>query len=189
MKALNNIFRSSNQELWSLIEKDLSRNASDYNVTVIEDHKGIDINIDIDPESGPKSRFASTKFYAFIKVLPGFKFGVHHRGFSDRIGKFLGMQNIALNYPDFGDTLIVKSNDELTALQVFEDAEIRNTLAGLKNFDLVIHPCDNDEGDHQKCIELTIGEGIAEARPLKQIYSAFLKVLRAVENLQPRSLA
>lgn len=54
--------------------------------------------------------------------------------FIDAAGKFFGMQDKVIGYPEFDEKVIVKSNNEKQVKELFKDEQVRSTLASIDDF-------------------------------------------------------
>ena len=171
------IFSGSNEdEIWQQLNDDLSTREDllEYTAVINQlDHRII-LSIEVDPGGGFEGGYELT---TLSSVLPedDFKFVIHHEGFLDEIGKFFGMQDVEIGYPEFDKKVIVKTNDESKMANVFQDEETRKTFKSLNDYRLGI-----THHNGSRMLEFTIDLAIADPIELRKIYHAFINVLNRI---------
>ena len=58
----------------------------------------------------------------------GFRFTIYRKNLFSDLGKFLGMQDIEVGYPEFDEAFIIKGNDESKVLDLFANSKIRQMI-------------------------------------------------------------
>ena len=58
----------------------------------------------------------------------GFRFTIYRKNLFSDLGKFLGMQDIEVGYPEFDEAFIIKGNDESKVRDLFANPEIRQMI-------------------------------------------------------------
>jgi hypothetical protein len=172
-------------EVWKQIDVDLGNGEDvyDYNVIIAQGDKKINLIIEIDLGGGFEGGYANTGFSTQIIPDKGFTFAVHHDDFIDDIGKFLGMQDVEVGYPELDHALVIKTNDDEKVRLLFTDSNVRAVLEKLSDFDFGIrlhHVPDTDV--KQAFLELNIEDGITEPTELRKLYNAFYTVLEIIER-------
>jgi len=185
MDNIRTISGNSEQEIWQVIESDLSSNdLLDYDVLIHQGDKKIYFSIEIDLGGGFEGGYELTRLKAPVSVNDNLRFAVHHEGFVDELGKFLGIEDVEIGYPDLDDKVIIKTNDAKKVLDIFEEQRVRQVFANLQSFDLAIHHhTDHDTGISQKSLELNIDEGDTDPAALREIYHSFYQILTGLERL------
>ena len=108
---------------------------------------------------------------------------MHDEDFLDSIGKFFGLEDVKTGYPDLDDHVVIKTNHEEKARQLFADAEVRAIFTQLDDFDFGIHTHDVENSEReQPFLELNITQGITDPAELYKIYHVFCRVLEALER-------
>ena len=59
----------------------------------------------------------------------GFHFNIYRKGIFSDIGKWMGMQDVTVGYPDFDEDFIIKGTDEGKLRQLFADAKLRQLIS------------------------------------------------------------
>jgi hypothetical protein len=122
---------------------------------------------------------------AALKALThhDFRFAAHEEHFTDEIGKFFGMQDVKVGFPELDDHLIIKTNNESKVKTIFSDPVVIPIFTTLKDFDFGIR-LHSVEGDSQKqaFLELNIEDGITDIKTLRELYHAFGAVLDRLEQ-------
>ena len=185
MENIKVVSADTEQEIWPEIEAVLlSGEVYDYNITVNQGGREIELYMDIDLGGGFEGGSEFTTLKAPLNITDDFRFAIHDEDFMDAIGKFFGMQDVEIGYPDLDKHLIIKTNNEDKVKHIFSDALVREVFATLESFDCGIHLRDVDDGEaEQPFLELNINEGINESGPLRRIYHAFYSLVTAIENM------
>jgi len=58
----------------------------------------------------------------------GFQFNIYRRRIFSNLGKWLGMQDVTVGYPQFDEDFIIKGNDEAKLCRLFADAKLRELI-------------------------------------------------------------
>jgi hypothetical protein len=82
------------------------------------------IILDTYTESSGESSVTYTRMRAPFVNPDGFRFTVYRKGLFSELGKLLGMQHIEVGEPDFDETFIVKSNDEMLVRTLLTDPNL-----------------------------------------------------------------
>jgi len=183
MKEIKHIIGNTADEIWQQVSADLSsQDVYEYNVLLEQDGFKVELMIDIDLGGGFEGGYEYTTFKAPIALEHDFRFALHHENLIDTAGKFFGMEDIEIGYPEFDQELIIKTNDKDRTRQIFSDAKLREVFKSLHSFTLHLthHHVDGDN-EKQPFLELTIEEGITDAKELRNLYDAFYKVLSGIE--------
>lgn len=180
--------QQTEEEIWQEVN-DYMKNAPvpfQYKTEFMHNAYQVGMMIDMDPGGGFESGVEFTSLSAAVPIqftslkatvsrLDTFRFALHDEGVMDRVGKFFGLEDIIIGYPEFDKQLIVKTNDPAKLKKLFADITVRNTFQSLKEFSFQII---NDQNNNQDCvIEFMIDRAITDIRELKKIYEAYAKVL------------
>ena len=185
MKSQRIITGNTEDELWQQLTKDMVGGewAYDYQILLKQGDREILLDIDIDLGGGFEGGYESTMLSAVLHGLKDdFSFAIHHEGFLDEIGKFLGIQDLETGYIEFDKKVIVRSNNEEKVKQLFADSEVRSVFELLTDFSLGItshHISHTDEKEYQ--LEFSSDLAITDQRALRKIYHAFVAVLYQLE--------
>ncbi len=116
-----------------------------------------------------------------LKSIEDFRFAIHHEGFIDEVGKFFGMQDLVIGYPEFDKKVIIKANDETKVRPLFSDTSVREVFQSLDDFSfgVIMHHFDGKE--KSPCLELYINSAVTDTGLLQRIYRAFFKVLSLID--------
>jgi len=175
------------EEVWRQLQQDLTQNSDllQYRAQINQQNKIIHLDIDIDLGGGFEGGYATTIFSAAFRNRDRFRFAIHEEGFFDDLGKFFGMQDVVIGYPDFDKAFIIKTNDESRVRTIFTDDEARNVLLTLKDFtfEIVLTEPDNDvdEEGNDSMLELVIEEGITDPVILRKLYRVFFGTLTLID--------
>jgi hypothetical protein len=178
---------TSEDEIWLQVEAGMSdASLLEYETVIEQGGHRVRINIDIDPGGGFEGGYELTTITAALMNERDFRFAIHHESFLDEIGKFLGMQDVEIGYPEFDKQLIVKTNNEQLAKYIFADENTRRTFQALTDFSFgITHHRSGDEGEKVPFLELEIDRGITDSTELRQLYHAFFSVLTKLADTAP----
>lgn len=171
---------TTEDEIWQQIAADINDDTLEYRALIQQNDKQITLDIDIDLGGGFEGGYATTSYSA---PLAGhhFKFAVHEEHFTDEIGKFFGMQDIEIGYPELDHHLVIKTNDEAKVKTLFADPKVREVFTSLTDFDFGIHLHDIEHSNEKQAfLELNIEDGITDIATLKELYHVFYMVLQAI---------
>jgi len=183
MQEERHLYGQNEDEIWQQLATDLQQNPDllQYRAIIHQQNKEIALDIDIDLGGGFEGGYATTIFSAPFRNRDGFRFALHEESFFDDLGKFFGMQDVQIGYPDFDEHIIVKTSDEARVRTIFTDDALRNTLVSLHNFTFeIVLPDDDDNDGNDSRLELIIEEGITDPKRLRPIYNAFFSTLTLI---------
>jgi hypothetical protein len=182
MQAVYEISDATEQDVWNQLADDLANDILEYAVILKQDGNTTALQIDIDPGGGFEGGYAFTSLIAPVANPTDFKFAIHHEGFLDEVGKFLGMQDVKIGHAEFDDNVIVKTNDEEQVKKIFNQDSARNIFINLTDYNMHIsrHP--------EPQLKLEIEDGITDVNKLRSIYNSFYAVLLAVNKLDENGI-
>ena len=181
MEDIKIVAGDTEEQLWPGVEAVLQEDRLDYNLLLKQGKKQIELYIGIDLGGGFESGSALTQLCAVLSRKNTFKFAIHDQSFIDQVGKFFGMQDVEIGYPNLDKHLIIKTDDKEKVRHVFADADIRKVFSTLESFDCGIHIHTNEKDKEHAYLELNIDEGINKPAELRKIYHAFYKLLMNIE--------
>jgi len=171
-------------EVWNQLQYDLTQNPDvlQYRAQINQQNKLIHLDIDIDLGGGFEGGYATTIFSAAFRNPDRFRFAIHEEGFFDDLGKFFGMQDIEIGYPDFDKAFIIKTNDKSRVRTIFTDEEARTILLTLQDFtfEIVLTESDATDDVNDSILELIIEEGIKDPVRLRNLYRVFFGTLNLI---------
>jgi hypothetical protein len=179
------IAANSEETVWKRITADLTTENPplEYHVLIYHDVHKIQLDIDIDPGGGFESGFETTTLTAVVPDLNGFKFALHHQDFVDIIGKFFGMEDKEIGYPEFDNKMIIKTNDATKTRNIFADATARQLFQSLSAFTVYTGSRNiNNTNSKEDFLEFEIDRGLIDIIELRGIYAAFVTILTAIES-------
>jgi hypothetical protein len=183
MQAERHITGHNEDQVWAQVVRDLSQDPEllQYRAIIEQQSKTILLDIDIDLGGGFEGGFATTILSARFPNRSGFRFALHEEGFLDDVGKFFGMQDVEIGYPDFDDRILVKTNDAARVRTMLTDDLTRQVLLSLQDFTFEIVLPDTDPDTEDSTLELIIEEGITDPVRLRQIYRVFFGMLVLID--------
>ena len=184
MQEERHIYGHNEDEVWQQVTADLTQNPDllQYRAVIHQQNKEILLDIDIDLGGGFEGGYATTIISAPFSNSQGFRFIFHEESFFDDLGKFFGMQDVEIGYPEFDDRIIVKTTDEARVRTILSDDTIREVLLTLKDFTFeVVLPDDDDTQNNHSRLELIIEEGITDPARLRTLYNIFFRTLNLID--------
>jgi hypothetical protein len=172
------------EEVWQQLQADLTQqeNLMQYRALIQQQNKEINLDIDIDLGGGFEGGYATTIFSAPFRNPDNFRFALHEHSFFDDLGKFFGMQDVEVGYPEFDEKIIVKTTDASRMRTILTDDNLRAALLGLKDFTFdIVLPDEGDTDTTDSRLELIIEEGITDPQRLRPLYSAFFSTLTLID--------
>ena len=172
------------ERIWAEIEEEISADIPyEYQVVIPKDGYNVSLRIDIDLGGGFEGGFSTTTFTVPLVDPTHFRFAIHHEDFIDEIGKFVGMQDVVLGYPEFDKKVIVKTNDSGVAAEIFADSDSRLLFQSLDDYTFGIVSHHVVEGsEKQLFLELVIEEAVTEPQNLRELFNVFVSILRKLEG-------
>jgi len=76
-----------------------------------------------------KSSTTYTRMCAPYVNPDGFTFAIYRQGVFSTIGKWMGMQDVSVGYPEFDEAFIIKGNDEEKLRRLFSNPKIRELIS------------------------------------------------------------
>jgi hypothetical protein len=184
MQPQRHITGHNEDQVWAQLERDLTQTPDllQYRAVIEQQNKTVLLDIDIDLGGGFEGGFATTILSARFPNPAGFRFAMHEEDFFDDLGKFFGMQDVEIGYPDFDQRIIVKTNDEARVRALLTDSAIRQLLQSLEDFtfEIVLPDGEQDQDLEDSTLELIIEDGITDPVRLRQIYRVFFAILEIV---------
>ena len=179
-------------EIWSQVRSDLANIAYPfvYHANIRENDRIVSLTIEVDLGGGLESGFQYTSLTAPVPLQfttmtsrlnqnKDFRFVLHDEDFIDKVGKFFGMEDVQIGYPEFDKKLIVKTNNSEKVKEIFADDQTRKLFETLGSFNMHISHYDHE--DKHSILELTIDRDITNAEELHKIYNVFIHVLNSFE--------
>jgi hypothetical protein len=179
MQAERHISGHNEDQVWAQVQSDLTQTPDllQYRAVIEQQSRTILLDIDIDLGGGFEGGFATTILSARFPNPESFRFALHEESFFDDLGKFFGMQDVEIGYPDFDERIIVKTNDEARVRTLLTDDNTRTLLQSLQDFTFEIVLADEDIEGQEATLELIIEEGITDPVRLREIYRVFFGIL------------
>lgn len=183
MQEQRHITGHNEDQVWAQLERDLTQTPDllQYRAVIEQQNKTVLLDIDIDLGGGFEGGFATTILSARFPNPDGFRFALHEEDFFDDLGKFFGMQDVEIGYPEFDKRIIVKTNDEARVRTILTDQTTRQVIQSLRDFTFeIVLPEEEDLDANDSTLELIIEEGITDPVRLRQIYRVFFGTLELI---------
>jgi hypothetical protein len=131
------IISGNEDEIWQQITSDFREgDLLEYRAIIQQQNTRVLLDIDIDLGGGFEGGYESTMLRSPLKPNNNFRFAIHEEGFIDEVGKFFGMQDVVIGYPEFDKKVLIKANDEAKVKPLFADTSVREVFQSLDDFTL-----------------------------------------------------
>jgi hypothetical protein len=184
MEQLKVISGGTIDDVWSKIDADFAAQEDLFEYSALIDQQGVSVAFDmeIDLGGGFEGGYRLTRFVSKLQNLDEFRFSIHRQDLMDGVGKFFGLQDIKLGYPDFDKVMLIKTNNSDRLRDILSDSTVRDVLLSLPDFTFHIghHHAPNTFVE-SGYLELRIDEAITETSELRAIYASFVHVLSKLE--------
>ena len=149
----------------------------DYHVAYQLGNHIIKLDISSSPGGSEEGGYESTSISSPIVSGADFNFVMYPEDFLISIGKFFGLQDIVLGYPEFDHNILVKTNnaDRLKAVLAGEGS--RKILQNLSGFALKLES--HDEGH---ILNLSIQRSLTNINEFSQVLAMYYEILTRVEG-------
>ncbi|KAA3439761.1 hypothetical protein [Rufibacter hautae] len=179
METIKSFSAASEEELWHLVAYDMANQKELLSYSALLQQHGTQIyfDTDLDLGGGFESGISSTTFMAPVPAHVSLRFALHEQGWMDEVGKFFGMEDIELGYPDIDDAFIIKTNQPDTLKTLLSDPAIHDMLLKHKNCTLKLDE-DADETGPETVLTFSKDEAILDVSELREIYRLLYEMLQ-----------
>jgi len=133
MSFLRKLFGPSKDEIWQQFCAQTGGSIVDggfWKGSKVEARHGEwTVTLDTYTVSTGKSSITFTRMRAPYVNPDGFRFTIYRKGVFSNIGKWLGMQDVTVGYPEFDEAFIIKGNDEQKLWRLFSNQKIRELIS------------------------------------------------------------
>src|SRR5438270_11504690 len=98
---MKHIKGQTEDEVWKWIDSDLKDSVLEYHAVIEQGNLQVKLDFDIDPGGGFESGYSYTSFTALVPVTNSLRMAIHRQEVMDELGKFLGMEDVVIGYPEF----------------------------------------------------------------------------------------
>jgi len=185
MGILKQLFGPSRNEIWSQLCKEIEADLVDGGFwrgkKVVAKAKEWTITLDTYTVSNGKTSVTYTRMRAPFVNKDNFRFKIYRSGLFSKIGKFFGMQDVEVGFPEFDEEFIIKGNDTEKIKRLFSNPKIRELISKQPNIYLEVR---DDEGwfgaefpDGVDELYFQVPGVIRDVERLKNLYYLFAEVL------------
>ncbi len=182
---LRKIFGANKEEVWQQLCKEIGADFIDGGVwkgdKVIARIQEWTITLDTYTVSTGKSHVTYTRIRAPYVNADGFRFKIYRKSVFSDIGKYFGMKDIEVGYPEFDRDFIIKASDESKVRSLFMNDKIRALIHEQPSISLEVK---DDEGWFGKNFPEGVDElyfqvtgVITDITRLKSLYDLFGETL------------
>ncbi|MEO5898025.1 MAG: DUF3137 domain-containing protein [Vicinamibacterales bacterium] len=183
--ALRNWFGPSRREIWQQLSEELGATyikGRAFKADKVQVSYGEWIvTLDTYAVSTGKVTMIFTRMRAPYVNPDKFRFRIYRKGVFSALGKFFGMQDIEVGYPEFDQEFIIQGSDDSRVQQLFANEKIRALVSGQKDIQFsvkdnegVFGPKFPDDVDELNFVVLGVMKDVAA---LKQLYELFAETL------------
>ncbi|RNI31595.1 hypothetical protein [Rufibacter latericius] len=178
METIKSFSAETEEELWHQVAHDMASQKELLSYSALLEQRGTQIyfDTDIDLGGGFESGISSTTFMAPVPSHVTLRFALHEQGWIDEVGKFFGMEDIELGFPDIDDAFIIKTNQPEVLKNLFADPFIHETLLKHRNCELRLND-DEDETGPETVLTFSKDEAILDMGELREIYRLLYEML------------
>lgn len=179
MGFLRQIFGPSKREIWTQLCRETEATYVDGGFwkgdKVVAGHDEWTITLDTYTQSSGSGSNRSSTTYTRMRApyanQDGFRFTIYRRGLFSDLGKWFGMQDVEVGFPQFDDDFIIKGNEESKLRSLFANRQIRDLIQAQPRIYLTVK---DDEG----WFSTSFPEGVDE------LYFRVVGVIKDVERLK-----
>ena len=178
------IFTGTNASAtWQQLKNDFKNETEllDYKALLQTGSRKIALNIDVDPGGGFESGYSSTTFSAPLSAPQDLHLSLHKEGLLDEAGKWLGMQDVEIGFPEFDKKVIIKTNNEEKIKAAFSSPFVQSVFGEMEDYSLKIKHHKIDERE-MPFLELVIENNVPDLEELQSIYEAFFQLLNSIDG-------
>jgi len=147
MGIFREMFGPSKKEIWNELSSNLNAEFEEGGFfgkdRVIAHIKEWTITLDTYTVSTGKSSTTYTRLRAPYVNKDGFCFKIYRAGIFSEVGKFLGMKDIEVGFPEFDQAFVIKGNEEDKIKSLFSNTNIRSLIELQPHFHMEVK---DDEG-------------------------------------------
>jgi hypothetical protein len=133
MSFLRTLFGPSRDEIWQQFADTVGGSLTEAGFgsrgRVEATHGQWTVTLDTHTVSTGKTTITYTRMRAPYVNPDSFQFNIYRQGLFSNIGKWLGMQDVTVGYPQFDEDFVIKGNDEAKLRRLFANAKIRELIA------------------------------------------------------------
>jgi hypothetical protein len=190
---LGNIFGPGKEEVWRQLAAEVSGTFVDggfFGKDAVEvRHGDWLIRLDTRVVSTGKVTIIYTQLLAPFANPDKFRFSITRQNIFTDIGKFFGMQDIAVGYPAFDEAFLIQGTDAEKVCRLFSNTLIRELLAELPKVHFEVKPNEGIFSTPPPAgTELLYFRNmgiIKDLDRLKKLYSLFAETLEELSRLAP----
>lgn len=181
MGMLRKLFGPSREEIWGQLAQEvgghLVHGRLGKGTKVIAKVGEWTVTLDLFVVPAGNTVIPITRLRAPFVNPDGFRFSISRKGLFSGIGKFFGMQDVEVGFPEFDEAFIIKGNNESQLRMLFSDSALRQALNAQKEVQFEV--CD-DEGwfgpDFPQGVDelrFYVGDEIRDLERLKGLFDLF----------------
>lgn len=185
MGFLRSVFGPSRDEVWGKLAEELR---AEFTASTFWKGGRVEVKVgewiitlDTYTVSAGKSSQTYTRIRAPYVNPDGFRFKVYRQGFFSGIGKFFGMQDVEVGYPEFDRDFVIQGNSPEKLRALFAHPRIREMIQAQPQIQFEVR---DDEGwfaqrfpEHVDELVFTVYGVLKDINRLKMLFSLFAHTL------------
>lgn len=189
MSFLRQLFGPSREEIWRKLSGEIGAqyvNGGFWKGDKIQIHHGQwTVTLDTYTVSHSDGNMNHSTTYTRLRApyvnKDGFRFTIYRKSVFSDLGKFFGVQDVEVGYPEFDDAFIIKGNDEAKLRALFANDHIRQLIEMQPSIHLTVRDDEGwfgskfPEGVDELCFQV-VGV-IKDIDRLKSLYYLFAETL------------
>ncbi|MGV3539745.1 MAG: hypothetical protein ACO1OQ_08040 [Rufibacter sp.] len=174
---------TTKEEIWQKIAIDMAsqKDLLSYSALIQLQDSQIYFDTDLDLGGGFEGGISTTNFMAPVPANVSLRFSLHEQGWMDEVGKFFGMEDIELGYPDLDEAFIIKTNQPENLRQLLSDPTLHQLLLRHKDCELKLSEDSDDEGS-ETVLTFTKDEAILDIAELREIYDMLFSLMQRLKQ-------
>lgn len=185
MSLLKNLFGPFKDDVWKQLASEINANFVDggfWNGSKVQAtvNEWI-VTLETYAVSTGKSTIIYTRMRAPYVNKDDFRFKIYRKGVFSTMGKWLGMQDVEIGYPEFDEQFIIQGNDEQKLRLLFDKPTIRQLIEVQPTITLQVK---DDDGwlstkfpENVDQLSFEVMGVIKDVERLKQLYELFAETL------------
>jgi len=186
MSTLRKLFGPFKDDVWKQLATEINANYIDGSFlkgSKVQATAGEwTITLDTYVVSTGKSTIPYTRMRAPYVNLDGFRFKIYRKGLFSNLGKWLGMQDVPVGYPEFDEQFIIQGNDETKLRMLFDNETIRQLIEYQPSISLEVKDdagwlASNQFPENVDQLTFVVVGVIKDLERLKRLYELFAEIL------------
>jgi hypothetical protein len=185
MSDSHSLFGPSKAELWQQLSREIDATYVPAGfwegAKVVARHGPWTITLDTHSVSAGRTPILFTRLRAPYVNHDGFRFTIYRQGIFSHVGKWLGMQDVVVGYPELDHEFVIQGNNEAKLSSLLGDRRLRELIQAEPSIQLSVR---DDEGWFSETfpegvdeLNLQVAGLVRDVARLKSLYELFAMLL------------